>query len=414
MGRGTVEENRPEKEEVARMKGKIAKDARSKRPLAGPPAFDFTPLNRVVFGPGTLSRLGELARELGGRRVLLVTDPGLEAAGHPQRAVASLRDAGLEVTVFDEVRENPSTACVELGTHVAQANKIDLLVAVGGGSSMDCAKGINFVFTNGGSIADYKGFGLAQKPMLPSIGIPTTSGTGSEAQSFALITDEKSHIKMACGDKKAAFRVAILDPELTVSQPRSVTAATGVDAIAHAIESYVCNKRNPISEAFALAAWRLLEPNFETVLREPANLDARSAMQVGSHLAGAAIESAMLGICHSCANPLTAHYGITHGTAIGMLLPHVIRFNGPVAESMYAELVSAVQPLNGVPASEILANRIAELVAAAGQPVRLRDCGVSDTILSLLAVEANEQWTARFNPRPVVEEDLHQVYQAAW
>jgi alcohol dehydrogenase len=371
-------------------------------------------LNRVVHGPGTLSRLGEFAREFGGRRVLLVTDPGLEAAGHPQRAVAHLESAGLHVTVFDEVKENPSTACVELGTSVAKKNNIDLIVAVGGGSSMDCAKGVNFLLTNGGKIEDYKGFGKATKLMLPSIGVPTTSGTGSEAQSFALITDERSHLKMAVGDRKAAFRIAILDPELTVSQPRGVTAVTGVDAIAHAIESYVCTKRNPISQAYSLAAWRLLEPNFETVLSDPANLDARSAMQVGSHLAGAAIETAMLGICHSCANPLTAHYGITHGTAIGMLLPHVIRFNGPVAESLYAELVATTKPLNGVPASELLAKRVAELVAAADQPIRLRDCGVSDTILSLLALEANEQWTARFNPRPVKEEDLHQVYQAAW
>jgi alcohol dehydrogenase len=383
-------------------------------PRPGPAPFDFAPLNRVIFGAGALARLGEVARELGGRRILLVTDPGLEAAGHPQRAVASLRDAGLDVIVFDEVRENPTTACVELGTSVARRHSIDLIVAVGGGSSMDCAKGVNFLATNGGSVVDYKGFGKATKPMLPSIGVPTTSGTGSEAQSYALITDKQTHLKMACGDKKAAFRVAILDPELTVSQPRTVTAATGVDAIAHAIESYVCTRRNPISQAFSLSAWRHLEPNLERVLRDANDLDARAAMQVGSHLAGAAIETAMLGICHSCANPLTAHYGITHGTAIGMLLPHVIRFNGPATEGLYAELVATSKPLNGEPPSEVLAKRVAELVAAAGQPMRLRDCGVSDTILSLLAVEANEQWTARFNPRPVKEEDLHQIYQAAW
>jgi alcohol dehydrogenase len=279
---------------------------------------------------------------------------------------------------------------------------------------MDCAKGLNFLLTNGGKMADYKGFGKATRPMLPSIGVPTTAGTGSEAQSYALITDERTHIKMACGDKKAAFRVALLDPELTVSQPRGVTAVTGVDALAHAIESYVCTKRNALSQALSLAAWRHLEPNFEAVLRDPANLDARAAMQVGSHLAGAAVETAMLGICHSCANPLTAHYGITHGAAIGMLLPHVIRFNAPGAEGLYAELLSSTQPLNGAPASEVLARRIADLLAAAEQPTRLRDCGVSETILPLLAVEAGEQWTAQFNPRPVTEADLHAVYRAAW
>jgi alcohol dehydrogenase len=376
--------------------------------------FDFTPLNRVVFGPGALGRLGELARELGGRNVLLVTDPGLEEVGHPQRAAGYLREAGLEVSVFDEVRENPTSVQVEVGAAFARDRAIDLIVAVGGGSAMDCGKGLNFLLTNGGKMADYKGFGKAARPMLPSIGVPTTAGTGSEAQSYALITDERTHLKMACGDRKAAFRVALLDPELTVSQPRHVTAVTGVDALAHAVESYVCTKRNPMSQALSLAAWRHLEPNFETVLREPSDLDARAAMQVGSHLAGAAIENAMLGICHSCANPLTAHYGITHGTAIGVLLPHVIRYNAPAAEGLYADLVSATRPLNGSPASEVLARRAADLVAAAGQPTRLRDCGVSETILPLLAVEANEQWTVRFNPRPVTDDDLHQVYRAAW
>jgi alcohol dehydrogenase len=376
--------------------------------------FDFTPLNRVIHGPGTLARLGEIAKELGGRRALLVTDPGLEAAGHPQRATTILESAGLKVFVFDEVGENPTSIHVEGGAAFARERDIDLIVAVGGGSAMDCAKGVNFLLTNGGKISDYKGFGKAAKPMLPSIGVPTTAGTGSEAQCYALITDERTHLKMACGDKKAAFRVCILDPELTLSQPRSVTAVTGIDALAHAIESYVCTKRNPISQAFSLAAWRLLEPNFETVLTDSANLDARAAMQVGSHLAGAAIENSMLGICHSCANPLSAHYGVTHGSAIGILLPHVIRFNAPAAEHLFADLAAITQPLNGVPASEVLATRVAEMLAAAGQPSRLRDLGVSDTILPLLAVEANEQWTARFNPRAVVEADLQHVYEAAW
>jgi len=325
-----------------------------------------------------------------------------------------LEAAGLKVFVFDEVRENPTTAHVEFGAAFARDRQIDLIVAVGGGSSMDCAKGMNFLLTNGGRMEDYSGFGKATHPMLPSIGVPTTAGTGSEAQSYALITDEHSHLKMACGDRKAAFRVAILDPELTVSQPRAVTAVTGIDALAHAVESYVCTKRNPVSQAYSLAAWRHLEPSLETVLREPADLDARAAMQVGSHLAGAAIETSMLGICHSCANPLTAHYGITHGTAIGMLLPHVIRFNAPAAEVLYADLASFSQPLNGEPASASLSRRVEELVALAGQPTRLRDCGVSEGILSLLAVEASEQWTAKFNPRPATEMDLLEVYRTAW
>ncbi|MFO0806779.1 MAG: iron-containing alcohol dehydrogenase [Gemmataceae bacterium] len=372
-----------------------------------PPAFDFQPLGRVIFEAGALARLGEVVRELGGRRVLLVTDPGLEHAGHPQRAEAAIRAAGLECFTFDGVKENPTEREVAAGVVFARTHAVDSIVAVGGGSSMDCAKGINFLLSNGGRMADYKGFGKATKPMLPSVGVPTTSGTGSEAQCYALITDEKTHLKMACGDKKAAFRVAILDPDVTLSQPRIVSAVTGIDAVAHAIESLVCTKRNAYSQMCSMNAWRHLEPNFERVMSHPADRAARSAMLLGAHFAGMAIESAMLGVCHSCANPLTAHYGITHGVAIGVMLPHVIRFNAgdAAAKGLYSQLASS---------SDALANRVVHLLGAAGLPKSLKECGVSDTILPLLAEEANEQWTARFNPRPVGQDEILALYQSAW
>ena len=350
-----------------------------------------------------------MTRGLGATRVLLVTDPGLATAGHPQRAAASLSEAGLQVFTFDGVQENPTERHVGNGVAFARLHGIDAIVAVGGGSSMDCAKGVNFLLTNGGRMADYKGHGKATKPMLPSVGVPTTSGTGSEAQSYALITDESSHLKMACGDKKAAFRVAILDPELTLSQPRMVTAVTGIDAVAHALESYVCTRRNAISVAAAAAAWQHLAPNFETVLHAPSDLAARSAMQVGAHLAGTAIENAMLGATHSCANPLTAHYGLTHGVAIGVMLPHVVRYNAVTTSHLYAELLPGVED-----PGEELVRRVTAMVVAAGLPTRLRDCGVSESILPLLAEEANQQWTARFNPRPVADADLLSIYQAAY
>jgi alcohol dehydrogenase len=377
------------------------------------PPFDFQPLGRVISEPGALGRLGEAVRAVGGRRVLMVTDPGLEHAGHPQRATRVMREAGLEVFTFDGVKENPTEREVSEGVVFARTHHVDCIVAVGGGSSLDCAKGINFVLTNGGRMADYKGHGKATRPMLPSVGVPTTSGTGSEAQSYALITDERTHLKMACGDRKAAFRVAILDPEVTVSQPRAVTAVTGIDAVAHAVEAFVCTKRNPISAMCALSAFRYLEGHFERALRAPFDLGARSAMQVGAYLAGMAIENAMLGVCHSCANPLTAHYGITHGVAIGIMLPHVIRFNAPAVGELYAELAGGTGSADGPP-GEALAARVAELTAAAGLPQSLKECNVSATILHLLAEEANQQWTARFNPRPVAETDILELYQAAW
>jgi alcohol dehydrogenase class IV len=385
------------------------------RAEANPPGFDFQPLTRVVYGVGALTQLGELTRELGGTRVLLVTDPGLEAAGHPQRAVASLQQAGVDVVVFDGVEENPTTRHIDASVDMARAHAVDFLVAVGGGSSMDCAKGANFLYTNGGAMADYHGFGKARKPMLPSISVPTTAGTGSEAQSYALIADDATHMKMACGDRKAAFRIAILDPEVTVSQPPKVTAVTGIDALAHALESYVCTKRNPVSQMFARAAWDYLEPNLEVVLREPSNLEARGAMQLGASLAGSAIENSMLGCCHACANPLTAHYGVTHGIAIGIMLPHVIRFNTAVVGPLYADLARGVGLVNGdlASAGEILARRMGDLIRTAALPTSLSECGVSAGILPVLAEEAAQQWTARFNPRPVTHTDLLRLYEAA-
>lgn len=368
--------------------------------------FDVTPLGRVVCGPGSVERLGEMTRGLGVTRALLVTDPGLRATGHPERAAANLRAAGVEAVVYDGVRENPSDRDIAGGVEAARALAADGIVAVGGGSAMDCAKGVNFILTNGGRMRDYRGHGKAKLPMLPSVGVPTTSGTGSEAQSYALITDESTHAKMACGDAKAAFRVSILDPELTTSQPRGVTAVAGVDAVSHAIESFVCAKRNAISNALAVAAWRRLGPNFARALASPADLAARSAMQLGAYLAGSAIEHAMLGVAHSCANPLTAHYGTTHGVAVGLMLPHVVRFNAQSCGDLYAELDPA--------GAESLADRLAAMVALAGLPTRLRDCGVAESILPLLAAEADAQWTARFNPRPVTEVELLGLYRAAW
>jgi alcohol dehydrogenase len=378
--------------------------------------FDYHPLTRVVFGHATLERVGELARELGGKRVLLVTDPGLEEAGHPQRALAALQSAGLETTVFDEVQENPTTKHVDAGLAVAKEQKIDFLVAVGGGSAMDCAKGINFLYTNGGRMPDYWGADKAAKPMLPSIGVPTTAGTGSEAQSYALIADPESHVKMACGDKKAAFRVAILDPLVTVTQPRHVTADTGLDALSHALESYVTSKRNPLSQLFAREAWRLLTANLGPVLNDPNDLEARAAMQLGANLAGSAIEYSMLGATHALANPLTAHHGLAHGLAISLMLPHVVRFNAAAVGPLYCDLAveAGLQDGDGARAAEAIARRIDALARAAGLPRRLSDCGVSRGILPVLADEAAQQWTGKFNPRPVGYEELLGLYEGAW
>ena len=380
--------------------------------------FDYQPRTRIVFGQGKVDDLGALAGELGARRALLVSDPGVVAAGHAPRGLDSLRRAGVETQLFDGVAENPTTDHVEAGLAIARRIEPELIVGLGGGSSMDCAKGINFLYTNGGKMRDYWGVGKATKEMLPMIAVPTTAGTGSETQSFALISDAKTHVKMACGDKKASFRVALLDPVLTVSQPPIVTALTGIDALAHALETYVTKVRNPVSLAFSREAWLLLGENLARVLDEPENIGARSGMQLGACFAGLAIENSMLGATHALANPLTTRYGIVHGQAIGLMLPHVIRFNGAEYGNWYRDLLEGTGGANGFPdpanGYQGLADFVATLTAQAGLAGRLSDCGVEQGKLHELAAEAAKQWTGSFNPRRVTEADLLSLYESAF
>jgi alcohol dehydrogenase len=379
--------------------------------------FDFHPRTRIVFGPGKVDALGELAGELGARRVLVVSDPGIIAAGHTARGIEALKRAGIETHLFDGVAENPTTDHVEAGLGIARRYDPELLVGLGGGSSMDCTKGINFLLTNGGRMQDYWGVGKATRPMLPMIAVPTTAGTGSETQSFALISDAKTHVKMACGDKKASFRVAVLDPMLTVTQPRRVTALTGIDAIAHALETYVTKSRNPASLAFSREAWLLLGENFARVLDDPNDLEARSGMQLGACFAGLAIENSMLGAAHALANPLTTNYDIAHGHAVGLMLPHVIRFNGAEVNGWYYDLLECTAGANGFPPADSgaagLADFVAELARHAELPARLSECGVDPNRLPQLAAEAAKQWTGGFNPRKVGEAELLALYEEA-
>ena len=370
---------------------------------------------RVVRGAGALEQLGTLAKDLAFTRALVVSDPGIVAAGFAGRAVALLTDAGIEASIFDGFAANPDTGMVEAGRAVAAARGADGLVALGGGSSLDCAKGINFVLTNGGSMRDYRGHGKASRPMLPSIGVPTTAGTGSESQSFAIISDAETHAKMACGDDKAAFRIVILDPALTVSQPREVTAIAGYDAISHAVEAFVTKTRTPASQAVAMEAWRLLEANYERVLAAPDDLAARDAMLYGANRAGAAIELSMLGATHACANPLTAHHGTAHGAAIAIMLPHVVRWNADHVGDRYADLICALgghaEPAT---AGEHLAHHLEHLARAAGLATTLRQIGVPRENLRTLASDAAKQWTGTFNPRPFDEAGAAELYQRAY
>jgi len=377
--------------------------------------FDYNPLGRVVFGEGVFDRLGDLARELSFHRTLLVADSGIVASGYADEAIRCLNNSNIEAFLFHEFNSNPDTKMIEAGRDFAAPLKIDSTIGLGGGSSMDTAKGINFLLTNGGVMQDYWGFGKTTRPMLPMIGIPTTAGTGSEAQSYALISDAETHVKMACGDRNAAFRIAILDPCLTLSQPAYVTATAGFDAIAHAVETAVTTKRNSLSDIFSREAWRLLIGNYEKVLAKPSDIDARAAMQLGAYYAGVAIENSMLGATHACANPLTAHYGTNHGEAIALMLPHVVRWNGKVAGMHYRDLITAVgRPGTEDKAAEALATLLAEQAAIGNLPSRMSNIGIEKRDLLNLAQEAANQWTGKFNPRPFDVAGALEVYECAF
>ena len=375
--------------------------------------FDTESRTRFVFGEGTVGRLGELAAGFRPRSVLIVSDPGIIDAGHDAVAVASLKETGLEVHSFHDFGENPTSAMVDAGVRRAAEVKPDLLIGLGGGSSMDCCKGINFVYSCGGTIHDYHGVGKATANMLPMIAVPTTAGTGSEAQSFALISDAHTHTKMACGDPCAACRVAILDPKLTVTQPHAVTALTGMDAISHAIETYVTNRRNPISITYSRRAFSLLAQGFSKVLAQPDDLEARSRMQLGACFAGMAIETSMLGAAHATANPLTARHDITHGQAVGLMLPAVIRLNGTEHADWYAELLREVIPdVSAEEAPERLASMVTQWLREAGLATSLDELSIPSSGIDLFVEDAMKQWTGTFNPVPLNPDRMRQLYRS--
>ena len=371
-------------------------------------ALDFHARTRVIFREGAVDALAEVVPAMGARRVLLVTDPGLEEAGHAQRAMAVLERAGVTVALFDRVMENPTDRCAEAGAEAARSFKPDALVAVGGGSAMDAAKGVGLLLANGGTVAQFRGVGKVAAPLLPLVAVPTTAGTGSEVQSAALITHAETREKMVVWDRHLTPHAALLDPALTVSMPPRVTAATGIDALSHAIESFVSRKANRLSRLFSREAFALLREGFPRVVALPGDVDARGRMLLGAALAGLAIEHSMLGAAHACANPLTHHCGITHGVAVGLLLPHVVRYNGRAsgAAALYDTLLAG--------GAEALAAEVEALLASAGLPRQLRTLDVREESLGALAAEAAGQWTASHNPVQVGAAELLEIYRCAF
>jgi alcohol dehydrogenase class IV len=383
-------------------------------------AFTFNTTKSIICEPGSIKRLGALVRAQIGKSVLLVTDAGLIKAGLLGAATDSLTQAGVSYRVFDGVVADPSVAVVEAALAEARAAKIDGVIGFGGGSSMDVAKLIALLIGGGEKLEDVYGVGQAKGQRLPLIQIPTTAGTGSEVTPISIITVGETEKKGVVAPQLLPD-IALLDAELTLGLPAPVTAATGIDAMVHAIESYTSTSanNNPVSRALAREALRLLGANIETAVKEGSNVQARSGMLLGAMLAGQAFANSPVAAVHALAYPIGGIFHVPHGLSNALVLPHVMRFNASVCADAYATLAPDVFPDLASVQRELrvdeFINRLEALSADLGLEQTLREVGIGESDLSVMAVDAMKQSRLLVNnPREVSEADALAIYQAAF
>jgi alcohol dehydrogenase class IV len=382
--------------------------------------FTFATTKSIVSGAGSTNRIVDHIRPLLGDRILLVTDKGLRRLGLLSGIQGQLASAGITVAVFDEVEADPPESCIFAGLETARRHRATGVLAVGGGSPLDVAKVVALLARSGESLSEVYGIGSAKGPRLPLVAVPTTAGTGSEVTPIAIITTGKTE-KKGIVSPLLIPDLAILDANLTLGLPKSVTAATGIDAMVHAIEAYSSHSanNNPFSRALAREALRLLGANIQTVCENGADVKARENMLLGSLLAGQAFANSPVAAVHALAYPLGGHFHVPHGLSNALVLPHVMRFNLPDAGQAYAEIAADAfpnitdQPMDTRAESFILA--LDALARALGMPQRLRDVGIPETAIPLLASEAMKQTRLLINnPRPLTEADALDIYQAAY
>jgi len=382
-------------------------------------AFTFNTTKSVICEPGSIKRLGDIVKQHIGNTVLLVTDPGLIKAGLLSAATDSLQNAGVKYHVFDGVAADPSEAVVEAAFAQARSASIDGVIGFGGGSSMDVAKLIALLIGGGEKLEDVYGVGLAKGQRLPLIQIPTTAGTGSEVTPISIITVGDTEKKGIIAPQLLPD-IALLDAELTLGLPAPISAATGIDAMVHAIESYTSASanNNPVSRAIAREALRLLGANIETAVKNGSNVQARSNMLLGAMLAGQAFANSPVAAVHALAYPIGGIFHIPHGLSNALILPQVMHFNANSCQDAYAILATDAFPdLAAVPEDQrvdAFINRLQALSADLGLEQTLREVGISESDLPVMAAEAMKQGRLLVNnPREVSESDALTIYQAA-
>lgn len=382
--------------------------------------FTFNTVPSVLCAPGAIRRLGGIARDRLGDRIALVTDAGLVKAGLIEPALEALRASGIAVSVFDQVVADPPESVVLAAVEAARTHGAAGVIGLGGGSSMDVAKLVALLLRSAEALADIYGVGNAKGPRLPLLLAPTTAGTGSEVTPISIVTTG-AHEKKGVVSPVLLPDIALLDPELTLGLPPHVTAATGVDAMVHAIEAYssASPNNNPVSRALACEALRLLGRNIRRAVHHGSDLEARTAMLIGSMLAGQAFANSPVAAVHALAYPIGGHFGVPHGLSNALVLAHVMRFNAPVACEAYCELAPHAFPelagAAGPRGAERFIDALAALSADIGLQPNLRAVGIPADAVPMLAEDAMKQTRLLVNnPRPLTLEDARAIYEAAW
>jgi alcohol dehydrogenase len=370
--------------------------------------FHIPALN--LMGAGSVQKAVDAMQARGFRRTLIVTDAGLVKAGLVAQVQSQLMAADIQSFVFDGVQPNPTTANVGAGLALLREKKGDSVISLGGGSPHDCAKAIALVAVNGGQIQDYEGVDKSAKPQLPLVAINTTAGTASEMTRFCIITDESRHIKMAIVDKHTTPILSVNDPETMLGMPASLTAATGMDALTHAVEAYVSTAANPITDACALKAVSLIAANLRAAVSNGQDMAAREQMAYAQFLAGMAFNNASLGYVHAMAHQLGGFYDLPHGVCNAVLLPHVQAFNARVASARLADVAVA---LGAEASAEAALAAIRQLAADVGIPAGLTQLGVKDEDIATLAANALKDACGLTNPIQPTQAEVEAIYRAA-
>lgn len=379
--------------------------------------FGFFIPSVTLIGPGCSKEVGAKAKELGAKKAMIVTDAGLAKMGVADKIGGYLKEAGVDVVIYDGAEPNPTDKNVHDGVKVFKDNGCDFLISLGGGSSHDCGKGIGLVCAGGGNIRDYEGINKSSVPLTPLISINTTAGTASEMTRFCIITNTDTHVKMAIVDWRVTPLVAVDDPVLMIGKPPALTAATGMDALTHAVEAYVSTIATPITDACAEKAIRLIAQWLRPAVALGSNIAARDAMCFAQYLAGMAFNNASLGYVHSMAHQLGGFYNLPHGVCNAILLPAVCEFNMIACPDRFADIADFMGvPTEGLSVTEAAAAGIAairELSASIGIPAGLKDLNVKEEDFKVMAENAKKDACQFTNPRTATLDQVIGIFKAA-